>query len=198
MNGTATTCSSATASGCSAHTSSTAAATRRWGPPGATSTSRRSAVRRLGRTRQGVTPRPRRTSGGTGTTTTPPRPRLTGSGSRCPTREKPPSESATQRRKRAKERRPLRRLRAASSFHTGVAGFTGRAGSPFQAEPAHKLLVAQTGSDAAGSGACGLQQQGGHLAAQLVHGPTAGRAGNVHRRNRPPVIAQNGRTDGEV
>src|SRR6266581_4726853 len=74
MNGTATTCSSATASGCSAHTSSTAAATRRWGPPGATSTSRRSAVRRLG-TRQRVTPRPRRTSGGTGTTTTTPRPR---------------------------------------------------------------------------------------------------------------------------
>jgi predicted dithiol-disulfide oxidoreductase (DUF899 family) len=91
----ATTCSSATASGCSAHTSSTAAATRRWGPPGATSTSRRSAVRRLGRTRQRVTPRPRRTSGGTGTTTTTPRPRLTGCGSRCPTLEKPPSESAT-------------------------------------------------------------------------------------------------------
>src|SRR5258708_11270031 len=97
MNGTATTCSSATASGCSAHTSSTTAATRRWGPPGATSTSRRSAVRRLGRTRQRVTPRPRRTSGGTGTTTTTPRPRLIRSGSRCPTLEKPPSESATQR-----------------------------------------------------------------------------------------------------
>jgi hypothetical protein len=45
------------------------------GPPGATSISRRSAVRRLGRTRQRVTPRPRRTSGGTGTTTTTPRPR---------------------------------------------------------------------------------------------------------------------------
>ncbi len=58
-----------------------AAATRRWGPPGATSTSRRSAVRRLGRTRPRVTPRPRRTSGGTGTTTTTPRPRLTRSGS---------------------------------------------------------------------------------------------------------------------
>jgi hypothetical protein len=66
---------------------------------GATSISRRSAVRRLGRTRQRVTPRPRRTSGGTGTTTTTPRPRLTRSGSRCPTLEKPPSESATQRRK---------------------------------------------------------------------------------------------------
>src|SRR5438045_5254883 len=35
---------------------------------GAISISRRSAVRRLGRTRQRVTPRPRRTSGGTGTT----------------------------------------------------------------------------------------------------------------------------------
>ena len=106
---------------CSAPTSSTAAATRRWGPPGATSTSRRSAARRRGRTRQRVTPRPRRTSGGTGTTTTTPRPRLTRSGSRCPTLEKPPSESATQRRNRAKEGRPLRRPRAAGSFHTGAA-----------------------------------------------------------------------------
>src|SRR5438552_2679771 len=88
--------------GCSAHTSSTTAATRRWGPRGATSTLRRSAVRRLGRIRQRVTPRRRRTSGGTGTTTTTPRPRRTRSGSRCPTLEKPPSESATQRRKRAK------------------------------------------------------------------------------------------------
>src|SRR6267378_3708394 len=121
MNGTATTCSSATAIGCSAHTSSTAAATRRWGPPGATSTSRRSVVRRPGRTRQRVTPRPRRTSGGTGTTTTRPRPRLTRSGSRCPTLEKPPSKSATQGRKRAKEGRPLRRLRAAGPFRTGAA-----------------------------------------------------------------------------
>src|SRR5262249_7347482 len=50
-----------------AHTSSTSAATRRWGPPGATSTSRRSADRRLGRIRQRVTPRPCPTSGGTGT-----------------------------------------------------------------------------------------------------------------------------------
>ena len=46
-----------------------------------TSTSRRSAVRRLGRTRQRVIPRPRHTSGGTGTTTTTPMPRLTRSGS---------------------------------------------------------------------------------------------------------------------
>src|SRR5215472_13434998 len=103
MNGTATTCSSATASGCSAHTSSTTAATRRWGPFGATSTSRRSAVRRLGRTRQRVTPRPRRTSGGTGMTTTAPRPRLTPSGSRCATPEKPLSEKPTQTRRRDKE-----------------------------------------------------------------------------------------------
>jgi len=42
MNGTATTSSSAIATRCSAHTSSTTAATRRWGLPGATSTSRRS------------------------------------------------------------------------------------------------------------------------------------------------------------
>src|SRR6266700_7043867 len=70
------------------------------GLPGAISTSRRSAVRRLGRTRQRVTPKPRRTSGGTGTTTTTPRPRLTRSGSRCPTLEKPPSESATRRTQR--------------------------------------------------------------------------------------------------
>jgi hypothetical protein len=72
------------------------------------SISRRSAVRRLGRTRQRVTPRPRRTSGGTGTTTTAPRPRLTRNGSRCPTLEKPPSERATQRRKH--DRGPSRPL----------------------------------------------------------------------------------------
>jgi predicted dithiol-disulfide oxidoreductase (DUF899 family) len=101
----ATTCSSATASGCSGHTSSTPVATKRWGLSGVTSTSRRSAVRRLGRTRQRVTPRPRRISGGTGTTATTPRPRLIRSGSRWPTLEKPPSENATQRRKRAKEGR---------------------------------------------------------------------------------------------
>ena len=53
---------------CSARTSSTPAATRRWGAPGATSTSRRSAARRSGRTRRRATPRPRRTSGGSGTT----------------------------------------------------------------------------------------------------------------------------------
>jgi len=41
------------------------------------------------------TRRPRRTSGGTGTTTTTPRPHLTRSGSRCPTLEKPPFESPT-------------------------------------------------------------------------------------------------------
>ena len=53
----------------------------RWGAPGTISTSLRSAARRTGRTRQRVTRRPRRTSGGTGTTTTTPRPRLTRSGS---------------------------------------------------------------------------------------------------------------------
>jgi predicted dithiol-disulfide oxidoreductase (DUF899 family) len=74
-------------------------ATRRWGPPGVTSTSRRSAVRRLGRTRQMATPRPRRTSGGTGTTTTTAMPLLTRSGLRCPTPEKPPSESAKHNRR---------------------------------------------------------------------------------------------------
>src|SRR5580698_9504963 len=103
MNGTATTYSSATATGYSAHTSSTTAATRRWGLPGATSTSPRSVGKRFGKTRQRVTLRLRRTSGGTGMTTTTQGPRLTRSGSRCPTREKPPSESPTQRRKRAKE-----------------------------------------------------------------------------------------------
>ncbi len=46
------------------------AATRRWGAPGATSTSPRSDARRSGRTRRRATPRPRRTSGGTGTTNT--------------------------------------------------------------------------------------------------------------------------------
>jgi len=43
-----------------------------------------------------VTRKRSRTSGGTGTTTTTPRPRRTRSGSRCPTLEKPPSETATQ------------------------------------------------------------------------------------------------------
>ena len=50
------------------------------GTPGATSTSRRLAARKLGRTRLRVTRRPRHTSGGTGTTTTPPRRRPTRSG----------------------------------------------------------------------------------------------------------------------
>ena len=51
------------------------------GRPGATSTSHRSAGRRLGRTRRRVTPRLRHTSGGTGTTTTTRNQRLTRSGS---------------------------------------------------------------------------------------------------------------------
>src|SRR5205807_479004 len=52
---------------------------------------------------------------------TAPRPRLTRSGSRCcPTLESR-LPKATQRRKRAKKERPLRRLRAAGSLHTGTA-----------------------------------------------------------------------------
>src|SRR5579871_2382907 len=76
----ATMCSFATAKGCFAHTSSTPAVTRRWGLPGATSTSRRLDVRKLGRTRRRVTRRPRHTNGGTGTTTTMLRLRRTRSG----------------------------------------------------------------------------------------------------------------------
>jgi predicted dithiol-disulfide oxidoreductase (DUF899 family) len=60
----------------------TAAATRRWGAPGATSTRRRSDARRPGKTRRKATRRHRPTSGGTGTTSTRPRPRLTGDGAR--------------------------------------------------------------------------------------------------------------------
>src|SRR5206468_6205145 len=44
------------------------AATSRWETPGTTSTSLRSGVKRSGRTRRRVIPRPRRTSGGSGTT----------------------------------------------------------------------------------------------------------------------------------
>jgi predicted dithiol-disulfide oxidoreductase (DUF899 family) len=77
--------------GCSASTSSTTAVTRRWGPSGATSISRRSAARRPGRTRPRATPRARLTNGGTGTTATSPKPLPTPSGSRCPTPERPPS-----------------------------------------------------------------------------------------------------------
>jgi len=55
--------------------------------PGATSTSRRSAVRKLGRTCQRATPGPSRTSGGPGTTTMARKRRPTRSGSRCPTLE---------------------------------------------------------------------------------------------------------------
>jgi predicted dithiol-disulfide oxidoreductase (DUF899 family) len=108
MNGTATMCSSATASGCSARTSSTTAATKRWGAHGATSISRRSAVRRLGRIRRKVIPKPRHTSGGTGTTTTTPRIHLTRNGSTSsPILKEPLSEGAMKRRKRAKHAPPL-------------------------------------------------------------------------------------------
>src|SRR5690242_13873270 len=87
----------------SAHTSLTRAVTRQWGPPGAILTSLRSAVRRHGRTHPRVTLKLRHISGGTGTTTTTPKPRLTRNGLRSPTLEKPLSESATPRRKRAEE-----------------------------------------------------------------------------------------------
>jgi predicted dithiol-disulfide oxidoreductase (DUF899 family) len=50
--------------------------------------------------------RRRHISGGTGMTTTTPRPRLTRSGSRCPTLEKPPSETATRRRRPDRPHRP--------------------------------------------------------------------------------------------
>src|ERR1700745_2977625 len=102
MNGTVTMCSSATATECFAHTSSTAEATRRWGASGAISTSRRSDVRRHGRTRQRVILNPRRTKGGTGPTTTTPSPRRTRSGwISLPIRKEPPNEGAKKRRKRA-------------------------------------------------------------------------------------------------
>jgi uncharacterized protein DUF899 len=70
-----------------------------------TSTSHRSAGRRLGRTGPRDTRRPRCRSGGTGTTTTT-KPRRTRSGSRSlPTLKARPCEGATKRRKRAKESR---------------------------------------------------------------------------------------------
>src|SRR5918996_281153 len=69
-SGTARSPSSARATGSSARTSSTRAATRRWAAPGATSTSPRSAARRSGRTRPTATRRPRPTGGGTSTTST--------------------------------------------------------------------------------------------------------------------------------
>src|SRR5258708_810660 len=77
-----TTCSSATATRCSAPTSSTPVAMRRWEPPGATSTRLHSGARRRGRTLLKATPRPRRTSGGDGTTNTRARSRPTQGGSR--------------------------------------------------------------------------------------------------------------------
>ena len=71
-------------------------------------------VRRPGKTRQRVTLRPRRTSGGTGMTTTTPSPRLTRNGSTSqPTLKEPPCEGARKRQKTAKERQPLRPPQAA-------------------------------------------------------------------------------------
>src|ERR1700683_740244 len=115
--------SSATAIRCSALTLSTSGATRRWGPPGATSISRRSAARRPGRTRQRVTPRLRRINGGTGTTTTTPRPRLMRSGSRYPALKKPPSERATPSGNHDRGRsHPLDRWRQQRSPNLAVTG----------------------------------------------------------------------------
>ena len=61
------------------------------------------AVRRLGRIRQRAIPRPSRTNGGTGMTTTTPRPRLTRSGSIYWPTQVRPIKSASQKRKRARE-----------------------------------------------------------------------------------------------
>src|SRR5439155_355663 len=58
----------ATATACSAPTSSTIAATSRWGTPGTIVTLLRAGVRKSGRIRRRAIPRPRRTSGGSGTT----------------------------------------------------------------------------------------------------------------------------------
>src|SRR4051794_364959 len=69
-SGTGTTRSSARVGGSTAPTSSTAAATRPWAPPGATWTWPRSAARRSGRTRPRTTRRRRPTGGGTTTTPT--------------------------------------------------------------------------------------------------------------------------------
>src|SRR5580700_616219 len=69
-SGMARTRSSATATRCSAPTSSITVATRRWAAPGATWTSPRSGGRRSGRTRPTAIPRSRRTPGGGGTTPT--------------------------------------------------------------------------------------------------------------------------------
>src|SRR5215831_7349707 len=113
MNGTATTCSSVTATKCTAPIASTIAATRRWERYGATSISHRSAARRLGKIRQRVIRRPHLTNGGTGTIITKPRRHRTRSGSISSPTLRQRLEDARQRRKRAKERKPLRRLRRA-------------------------------------------------------------------------------------
>src|SRR6202044_2811354 len=69
-NGTGRTRSSGTVTACSAPTSSTIGVTRRWGAPGATSTSPHWDARRSGRTRRTDTPERRPTRGGDGTTRT--------------------------------------------------------------------------------------------------------------------------------
>ena len=84
--------------GCSAPTSSTAAATRRWGPPGATSISTP-----LGRQEtwedspEGYPQTPAVQVVELARQLRRPRPRPTRSGSRCPTLERPPFASATHR-----------------------------------------------------------------------------------------------------
>src|ERR1700684_3530979 len=103
MNGMDTTCFTATAIVCFAHTSSTTAATKRWGAHGTTSTLRRSAVRKVGRILPKDTRRRRHTSGGTGTTIMTPRRLLTRSGwISLPILKGRLSEGAT-RRKRAEQ-----------------------------------------------------------------------------------------------
>src|SRR5438034_1270152 len=99
MSGTARTRSYATATACSAPTSSTTAVTSRWGILGTTSTSLPSGVRRSGRTRRRATLRRRRTSGGGGTTSTattkpPPRSSNRSAGAAQPHRPATPRDRA--------------------------------------------------------------------------------------------------------
>src|ERR1700738_1343438 len=104
------------ATACSAPTSSTTAATSRWGAPGTTSTSRRWAGRKSGKTRPRAILRPRPTSGGTGTTATSQTQRPTRSGSRYRTPER--RRSGTNTRARSHE---------AGLFRWDLTGGDGRA-----------------------------------------------------------------------
>src|ERR1700758_4834353 len=119
MNGTATTCSSVTATKYTAPISSTIAATKRWEPYGAISTSHRLAAKRLGKTRPRVIRRPRPTNGGIGTTTTRLRHHLTRSGSiSSPTLREPQREGATKKQRRAEQGFHFVTFRAAVTFLT--------------------------------------------------------------------------------